>query len=150
VLSVEYLENALVDWAALYRRNLKPAEVAVWKRIFIGTDPRILALALEEVTTKAERMPTPGHLTKAIAVVRDNHPELIPKTGLFMVPSKDAKGVPCVYWSDEAMVPAYRAQDCPEGRLYLAKLNEFFKAKDLKPPNFGAGDRLKLEEPVKA
>jgi hypothetical protein len=148
-LSSALLENALLEWGALYRRKFNTTELEAWKRIFIRTDPCILALALEEVTTKAERMPTPGHLTKAIAVVRDNHPELIPKTGLYFVPGKDPKGVPCVYWSDEAMVPAYRAQDCPEGKRYLAKLKEFFKAKDLKPPNFGAGDRLKLEEPVK-
>jgi hypothetical protein len=143
VRSEECLEKALVEWAALYRRKMKDNEIAVWKRIFSATDPRILALALEEVTTKAERMPSPGHLSKAIAIVRDNHPELIPKTGLYYVLGRDSKGVACVYWSDEGLVPAYRAQECPEGRNYLAKLKEFFKSKDLKPPNFGAHDRRK-------
>jgi hypothetical protein len=65
--------------------------------------------------------------------VKDNHPELIPNMGLYYVPGTDPNGKPCVYWSDEALQPAYKATDCAEGRAFLAKLKEVSLSKDMKP-----------------
>jgi hypothetical protein len=124
MLSSELLEKALTEWGSLYRKKFSEPELLVWKRIFIGTDYRILGLALEHVTVNAERMPTPGHLTKAIAMMRDKHPEFIEKTGIYWVAGKDANGMACVFWSDEPVVPAYRAPDCAEGRAFLSTLRK--------------------------
>lgn len=44
--------------------------------MFVNTKPEILSDALQEVTKRAERMPTPGLLTKAIQAAQDKRPEL--------------------------------------------------------------------------
>ncbi len=66
-------------------------------------------------------MPKPGHLTSAIAAAKA---ELLWKEEerLTCIEGTDAKGTRCVFWSDEPIVPAYRAVDCTEGRAFLLQL----------------------------
>lgn len=58
-------------WANLYGRKLNEEAIVQWLKIFSTVDSRVLAVAIEKVTKNAERMPTPGMLTKAIASVWD-------------------------------------------------------------------------------
>ena len=111
-------------------------------RIFTATPPKVLALALETLTKSSERMPTPGHLSKAIEITYEKHPELCPDRKLWGAEGKDPKGVPCIYWSDEKMVPAYKAKDCPEGRAFLKLLREIAGKKSINnaaPPHANGG-----------
>lgn len=76
------------------------------------------------VTKTADRMPTPGHLTRAITQVQEEMnvgegPRLTYREG------EDARGIPCVFWSDQPDVPAYASKDCPEGRVFLAMMEDF-------------------------
>jgi hypothetical protein len=70
--SAEELNSHIQAWAKLYGRELNEQAVAVWHKIFARTERSILLEALEKVTAECERMPTPGHLTKAIAQVKEN------------------------------------------------------------------------------
>ena len=74
--SHELLIDTLQRWAALYGRKVTEKAIEVWMDIFIRTKPEILNEALQDVTKNAERMPSPGMLTKAIDRVLDRHPEL--------------------------------------------------------------------------
>lgn len=69
--SIELLEENLRAWCAIYGRKPTMEAIDQWKVIFTESDPSILAEALQMVTTDAERMPTPGMLTKAILLVCD-------------------------------------------------------------------------------
>jgi hypothetical protein len=96
-------------------------EFDVWLRIFAGVHPDVLARALNSVTQNSERMPTPGTVTKAIAKAKEEM-QIGEKPRLTCTAGKDSRGIPCVFWSDEPNVPAYRATNCPEGRLFLSTL----------------------------
>jgi len=129
--STELLRNTLTDWALLYGRTLSEGEVEQWMRIFARHPVRVLALALEYVTVNSERMPSPGHLTKAITLTYERHPELTPSRTPFATAGVDSHGVDCVYWSDAPTVPAYRAADCPEGQEFLSLLHRLGTGKAL-------------------
>ena len=120
--SNELLRSTLNEWASLYNKKMLDAEAEIWMRIFRNTPPKVLALALDHLTKNAERMPAPGHLTKAISLTYERHPELLSKTNLSFREGVDANGVKCIFWSDGPNVPAYRAVDCKEGRAFLALL----------------------------
>ena len=120
--STELLRNTLQSWADLHSKNLTDQAIKVWLGIFADTRMRVLELALDYVTHTAERMPTPGTLTKAIALVYERFPYLSEKERLTYRQGVDGKAVPCSYWSDEPGIPAYRAIDCAEGRAFLAQL----------------------------
>jgi hypothetical protein len=123
--SRELLQSTLSDWALLYGRTLSESEVEQWLKIFERYQVQLLSLALGYVTENSERMPAPGHLTKAVILMYERHPELVNHDKLVGYEGKDANGIACLYWSDETMVPAYKAKDCAEGRAFLAKLAEF-------------------------
>jgi hypothetical protein len=74
--SGELLIDTLQKWGALYGRKVSEKAIDVWMEIFVNTKPEILCEALQEVTAKAERMPTPGLLTKAIQTAQDKRPDL--------------------------------------------------------------------------
>jgi hypothetical protein len=132
--SSELLQDALASWAQLYGKRIGEKEAEVWARIFIKTPANILARALEYVTENAERMPAPGHLTKAIMLVKEKFPELVPKSVLTHTVGKDAKGIPCIFWSDDPLTPAYSAKNCPEGRSFLILLSEISPGKSIAKP----------------
>lgn len=118
--SPEQLRDALIEWGQLYNRRLGEPEIDVWMRLFSNTHPRLLQLALEKVTKESERMPTPGHLTKALALAREQvH---FGDTRITHTEGWDRNKVPCWYWSDAPTVPAYRPQDCEEGCEVLKRL----------------------------
>lgn len=121
--SVETLERLLLEWSLIYGRKMDPEAIAIWVRMFSHTPPKILALALDRVTQSCERMPTPATLQKAIDSVKS---EL--GTGFHgptATDGTDRDGVPCVFWSDEPTVPAYAAQNCREGRMFLGMMSDW-------------------------
>jgi hypothetical protein len=67
------LIGKLREWASLYGKTIKAEAIEAWLRIFRTTHPALLAMALEHVTKNAERMPTPGALTHAIALISEQH-----------------------------------------------------------------------------
>lgn len=142
-----------------------------WIELFEGTDARVLAVALDRVTRDAERMPTPGMLTKAIRAAWDTPPPGVERplrysydpncpnclgTGYHLKPVPYVEGgykqaelcacrteekehigpltKPAVGMDPETGEPVnilvdqltgqhlYKAQDCPEGRAFLASL----------------------------
>lgn len=103
----------------IYNRKLKSEAIDKWVELFGTVHPKLLVKALDRVTREAVSMPTPGVLTKAIESAKA---ELCWRDMplITCVPGKNAKGVPCVFWSDDPLTPAYRAVDCPEGRAFLA------------------------------
>jgi hypothetical protein len=164
--SLELLHSTLDQWADLYGKRLSKEAIEVWMRIFVNTDARILAPALLRVTESSERMPTPGNLSKAIAIEREKlgfagQPgerkcaclkcegtgwEIVDTKQHFTVEHTyhqakrcgchpqhaqvraeleaiDDDGTPC--WIDARTGEyLYRADDCPEGREFLAKLRQ--------------------------
>jgi len=124
--STELLRNTLNEWALLYNRRVTAEETEVWMKIFANTKVSILEKALQMVTHTAERMPAPGTLTKAIMSARDQNPHLLDTEHLIWRAGVDRDNVPCVFWSDEPNMPAYKAQDCPEGRTFLSFLRKRF------------------------
>jgi len=118
----ELLRDTLQEWGALHGRKIDEKAMEVWMRIFVNTNPRVLAYALKMVTEECERMPTPGMLTKAIARAKENL-QISGTPRLTYIVGKDSNGVPCVFWSDESYTsPAYLAKDCPEGRQFMKML----------------------------
>lgn len=118
---MESLSDTLKTWAALYSKKLDSHAVEKWVDLFVDTDARVLAAALDKLTREAERMPTPGMLTKTISLVVEQHPEWQPMQRLRYRSGRDTQGTACVFWSDDPSVPAYRAVDCPEGRKFLVE-----------------------------
>jgi hypothetical protein len=120
--SRELLRDTLQEWGALHGRKIDERAIEVWMRIFVNTNTRVLALALQTVTEECERMPTPGMLTKALAHARERL-QIGDAPKLTYIDGKDSSGVPCIFWSDEPYTsPAYRAKDCAEGREFLKTL----------------------------
>jgi hypothetical protein len=131
----ELLLSYLTEWAALYGRKLKQEAINVWMRLFVSVPVGVLVIALEDVTTDSERMPTPGHLKKAISAARERlafrtPPEEYqyrksmakdPETGAMVTVLIDPK-------EQDALL--YRAQDCPEGRAFLEKLRSITSTRD--------------------
>lgn len=66
----ELLESSIRDWGLLHGKRLTEEALRSWMAIFMSVEPVVLSVALERLTKEAERMPTPGSLTKAIAAVR--------------------------------------------------------------------------------
>ncbi len=64
----------LEGWAAAFGKRLSPNAIAWWTRLFADEKPWLLAKALDQVTRTCERMPAPGHLTKAIGQVKESMP----------------------------------------------------------------------------
>jgi hypothetical protein len=122
--SLELLKRALSEWGALYGKPISERAIEAWVRIFAGTHPALLAAGLESLTRRADRMPTPGMLTKELELIREQKPWLNPNAARNprSTPSKDQEGRACVRWSDEPRLPAYRAVDCSEGREFLTAL----------------------------
>jgi hypothetical protein len=120
--SESLLVERLRTWASLYGREISDDAITIWLDIFKNADPRVLALALEKLTAECERMPSPGSLTKQIAIIYDLHPELSKKLQLTHREGTDANGTPCWFWCDEPRVPAYAARDCAEGKAFLKQL----------------------------
>jgi hypothetical protein len=119
-------ENLLIEhikaWGDLYGRRLGVEAAQRWFEIFSNVPPAILEEALVKVTAECERFPTPGHLSKAIAVVREKYP--VPLHSVNMGPlMRDAKGTRCHKDLSTGEL-LYRANDCKEGRLFLLKLAE--------------------------
>lgn len=77
ISSQELLVNALQEWADLHSRKVTEKATEAWIKIFVNIKPQVLSKALTEVTKKAEKMPTPGMLTKAIQGVYDCFPDLV-------------------------------------------------------------------------
>jgi hypothetical protein len=69
--SVVLLETFLQKWALVFGRKLPDGAVLAWVEMFAGQDTAVLREALEKVTRESDRMPTPAHLWKAIALVKD-------------------------------------------------------------------------------
>jgi len=150
------LRDAIQAWADLHNRNVTEVAMEQWMKIFAGTHPLILARALDRVTVNAERMPTPGTLTKEISAssleLAGTLEPVTPcscmecgGTGFRMadgsakkcdchkahyrgrsvaghIESSDGEGTPCWFFADEPDVPAYRPQDCKQGRAFLGAL----------------------------
>lgn len=129
------LATALAEWGTLYRRKVEDAALEIWIRLFKIYRFEALTLALDRVTREAEHMPTPGDLTKALNSIIEQKPwlGLHWKHRLSYQEGQDEKGVPCVFWSDAPTIPAYRASDCPEGRMFLALLKDMANAKQMPP-----------------
>jgi hypothetical protein len=68
--SSELLRDSLVSWGQIYNRRLEDQAIEEWMKLFVNTPSRVLGRALDELTRNAERMPTPGMLTKAIGLMR--------------------------------------------------------------------------------
>jgi hypothetical protein len=123
--SIEILKQHLEEWSLLYGRRIDSQAMAVWIKLFANTPVHILTAALTKVVAESERMPPPGMLTKAIQIIYEQHPEWVPQHKIKYRTGEDARGVECVFWSDEPDTPAYRALDCPEGRAFIALLREW-------------------------
>lgn len=133
--SVELLSESLQAWGALYSRKLPERAIEIWVQIFRDIDPRVLADALQLVTKTAERMPTPGHLTKAISEVREKRGV---GSGEVVATYTFPKNVAIDPEIDEQVIVAidpnpetpsrklmFAAKDCPEGREFLNALHRF-------------------------
>jgi hypothetical protein len=125
--STDALKERLQEWGGLYGRKIGDEAMEVWIRLFAKYPLLLLAKALDQVTRKCERMPTPGNVTRAIEMALESEPWLSPhyKPNPKAMPGKDKEGVPCVYWEDEPMVPAYAAEDCKDGRAFLELMKKF-------------------------
>lgn len=65
------LEDSIKSWGLVHHKKMESRTIEKWLEIFSTTEPRVLTRALDVVTKTAERMPTPGMLTKAIAGIRE-------------------------------------------------------------------------------
>lgn len=120
--SRECLRDAMQNWALLHGKRIDEKAIEAWMRIFVNTNPKVLARSLQRVTEECERMPTPGMLTKAIAKAKEEL-QIGEKPSVTHIEGKDSNGVPCWFWSDEPYTsPAYLAKDCPEGREFMKTL----------------------------
>lgn len=128
--STANLKKLLSEWGLLYGRRIEPEAMDVWIRLFSSTPPKLLDTALARVTQTSERMPTPGTLQKAIDVIRSE--SISTTTARIIGDGEDRNGIPCVFWSDEPTMPAYKANDCPEGRAFLALLGEMRQKKAMR------------------
>ena len=122
--SVQMLHIALDAWSAFAGRKLNQQAIDSWVSQFKEVDPLVLGPALEYVTAHVRRMPWPGDLTEAIAIVRERQHfgESAPSWKHTELPDKDSEtSKPIVVWQDEETKEKYyRPQDCPEGREFLA------------------------------
>jgi len=81
----ELLRRYLKTWEGLHGRQLPPDALDAWLEVFRKADYDVLARALEIVTARAERMPVPGMVSKAMdeaheeraarSAARDNEPK---------------------------------------------------------------------------
>lgn len=69
--SIELLKRSLKEWEGLHGKTLSAEAIEAWIRSFKNTPYALLRRALDIVTAKADRMPNPGFLTKAISEARD-------------------------------------------------------------------------------
>jgi len=139
-----------MEWAALYGRDIKQGAIDVWIRIFVNADLHVLAKALELVTETAERMPTPGHLTKAISQVQDSMLCAMPDQYTYRkVVAKDSGTGEMVnavvYDVDKDNTVCFRAQDCPEGREFLNALHRISGKLEIPFPKPDADASWELE-----
>lgn len=120
------LQNTLQRWGALHGRKIEDSAVEVWMELFVNHPAQVLEIALKEASRLAERMPTPGLLTREIVKVYEAKPWLSPhfKPTPTATEGVDKDGNPCFYWSDDPNTPAYKARECSEGRAFLALLSE--------------------------
>lgn len=69
--SIDALKQSLKAWEGLHGKTLTPEAIDAWIETFKGIPYPILRRALQIVTARADRMPVPGFLTKAIGEARE-------------------------------------------------------------------------------
>lgn len=69
--SIEILKQNLKAWEGLHGKTLTPEAIGAWVETFKATPYAILRRALQIVTARADRMPVPGFLTKAVIEARE-------------------------------------------------------------------------------
>ena len=117
----------------LHGRKISDQSIDVWVEIFREYRPEALIPALKAVKANADRMPSPGMLSKELNRVIDEKPWLgrYWKDRLKAIEGHDSKGVPCKFWSDDPRTPAYLAKNCAEGRVFVALLEDIAKRKSI-------------------
>ena len=133
IASKELLVEYLQKWSALHSKQLSDAALEAWLEIFLNTNPKYLAPALDAVTKNAERMPTPGHLTKAISKAREelsfgvtDKPRIYPRV---VVPDPETGEMVNAWRDPDTNEIMFNAHDCPEGREFINKLSEIAERK---------------------
>jgi hypothetical protein len=73
--STELLRDALRVWSEIFgRKSMSEGVVQQWMVIFDKYPALLLAKAIDLVSRTAERMPTPGHLSKALNEIKASLP----------------------------------------------------------------------------
>lgn len=121
--SEELLLNAVTSWAEIFGRKLKPETAKWWLRLFGHDKPTLLARAIEIVTKNCERMPSPGHLTKELEVLKACLPSP-PSTqySYRKVVGRDSETgdmVDAIAYDHDPETLCFKATDCLEGREFL-------------------------------
>ena len=109
-------------WFALTRtfhvkRNATTFEF--WEQRLRHVPRRILFKAVESICNNEDKMPSLAMILRYVRNMTSftNQPRHFEGV--------DRNGVRCWYWEDKPSEPTYGAKDCPEGRAYLALLEEY-------------------------
>lgn len=149
--SASLLIEHLQSWSVIFGRKLTQEASDAWLRLFVNEPSRVIKLALEDVTRTAERMPAPGHLTKAVRAAKEKlgygWGQSIAAYTFEQAITQDpetGENVPVLVDPKDGTF-LFQAKHCPEGREYLNKLHEISKNTVIPFPKPLSKEALELE-----
>lgn len=130
---ITFFDTIWTSLESVFRSKLKPETKGEWQRQLAHIPDHAIRSAVRSICQSEDRMPSLG------MIMRYSRNFLPGLNATRHSEGEDDAGVKCWYWEDEGGKPSYRAQDCEEGRQFLAKLKKLSLAKDMKKPRPSKG-----------
>jgi hypothetical protein len=112
-----FYEDLFDTLEAVFRATMNPATRAAWARKLAILDKKALRIAVSNMCSTEEKMPSLAKIFQAYRGVN-------PMSGApHFTPTRDKQNVACL-WDAENAEHLYRAPDCKEGRNFLAELGK--------------------------
>jgi hypothetical protein len=139
-------QELIASWcgrlAEAFSRNVRDNLVPIWQERLSHFDIEVLKKCFAFIECNDERFPS---VARCIRLCRENTPresdyDYDDKSRYSQTFDKDGK--PCIIDMEKKEM-LYRAEDCEEGRAFLAKLKEVYRMKEM--PRLPSTDDLNLE-----